>query len=222
MAYRDQSVVGPIALFNGLTGDDTSTQDYRNRQAIFSQGKKADAMFYIQNGYVKLTVKSRTGKKAVLAILRHGDFFGEGCLVSRALRTCTATAIHSCTITQVKRAVLVRNMDREPALARVLISFLLNRLSRLEDEFVDQIFSTSEKRLARILLLLAGIGPHSKSEPMHFVISQETLAEMVGTTRSRVSHFMNVFRAKGFIDYNGSVKVHRSLGVFLLRGQSGQ
>jgi len=208
MPYKDQSAAGPVTLL-AMLGGTTTTHDYRNRQAIFGQGDKADAMFYVQNGYVKLTVSSRAGKKAVIAILRHGDFFGEGCLGKRALRTCTATALPSCTITRVNRAMLVRNMDREPALAKGFISHLLLRLGRLEDEFVDQIFSTSEKRLARILLLLAGIGPRSKPEGVLFVISQETLAEMVGTTRSRVSYFMNVFRTKGFIEYNGSVRVHR-------------
>jgi CRP/FNR family transcriptional regulator, cyclic AMP receptor protein len=217
MTTEDQSAVGPVTLL-AMLGGSTTTHEYRSREAIFAQGDKADAMFYVQNGYVKLTVASSTGKKAVIAILRHGDFFGEGCLGKRALRTCTAAALPSCTITKVNRAVLVRNMDREPGLARVFISYLLHRLGRLEDEFVDQIFSSSEKRLARILLLLAGIGPHSKPEAQLFVISQETLAEMVGTTRSRVSHFMNEFRTRGFIDYNGSVKVHRSLRTFLLRG----
>jgi CRP/FNR family cyclic AMP-dependent transcriptional regulator len=217
MAYKNESAAGPVTLL-AMLGSSTTTHDYRHREAIFGQGDKADAMFYVQDGYVKLTVNSTGGKKAVIAILRHGDFFGEGCLGKRALRTCTATALPSCTITRVNRAMLVRNMDREPALAKGFISHLLLRLGRLEDEFVDQIFSTSEKRLARILLLLAGIGPHSKPEAVLFVVSQETLAEMVGTTRSRVSHFMNVFRTKGFIEYNGSVKVHRSLRTFLLHG----
>jgi CRP/FNR family transcriptional regulator, cyclic AMP receptor protein len=215
MSHEDQSAVGPIAL-HAMVGSNTTTHEFRNRQAIFTQGDKADAMFYIQNGCVKLTVRSKTGKRAVLAILRHGDSFGESCLGKHAVQTCTATAVQSCTITKVNRAVLVRNLNRDPALARVFISYLLLRLARLEDEFVDQIFSTSEKRLARILLLLSGVGRDSKAEAVLFVISQETLAEMVGTTRSRVSHFMNEFRTKGFIDYNGSVKVHRSLRTFLL------
>jgi len=210
-----KSDVGPVALFT-TPGNNATSHYYSSRQAVFTQGDKADAMFYIQNGYVKLTVTSKHGKRAVIAILKHGDFFGEGCLGKRSLRTCTATAIQPCTITRVNRAVIARSIHREPALAQVFISHLLLRLNRIEDEFVDQIFSSSEKRLARILLLLAGVGTQSTQQPVLFVISQETLAEMVGTTRSRVSYFMNRFRTKGFIDYNGSVKVHMSLRNFLL------
>jgi len=215
MTGRRKPDIGPVALLT-MVAKSTTTHDYRNRQAVFTQGDKADAMFFVQHGYVKLTVASGGGKKAVLAILRRGDFFGEGCLGKNLLRTCTATAIQPCTITRVDRTVVVRNIHREPALARLFISHLLLRLGRMEDEFVDQIFSSSEKRLARILLLLAGIGPRSKLEPVLFVISQGTLAEMVGTTRSRVSYFMNGFRKKGFIDYNGSVMVHESLRSFLI------
>ena len=194
----------------------TSSHDYKNRQLIFKQGDKADAMYYIQTGTVKLTVVSKSGKKAVIAILQHGDFFGEGCLTRRSLRRCSATAIQPSTISRMKRATLVRFIHEEPAFAKLLISYLLSRIIRVEDELVDQIFSPSEKRLARILLQLAGFGVLSDQGTAVLKVSQETLAEMVGTTRSRVSHFMNRFRQMGFIDYNGSLRVHRALRTFVL------
>jgi CRP/FNR family transcriptional regulator, cyclic AMP receptor protein len=194
----------------------TTTRDYRSRQAIFEQGDKADSMFYIQNGNVKLTVVSKSGKRAVIAILRHGDCFGEGCLAGQSLRTSTATAIQSSTIARVKRAAIVRFIRQEPAFAKRFISYLLFRMGQIEEEFVDHIFSSSEKRLARVLLLLADFGLQSNPEPVLLKVSQETLAEMVGTTRSRVSYFMNRFREKGLIDYNGSLRVHRGLLTFLL------
>lgn len=196
-------------------GAQATTQDYRNREAIFAQGDKADAMFYIQNGNVKLTVASN-GKKAVIAILRHGDFFGEGCMTSHALRQCTATAIQSSTVSRVKRATIVRFIHKEPAFAKLFISYLLFRVARFQEEFVDQIFNSSEKRLARILLMLAGFGLQPNPQPVLLRVSQETLAEMVGTTRSRVSFFMNRFRKMGLIDYNGTLQVHKSLRSFLL------
>jgi CRP/FNR family cyclic AMP-dependent transcriptional regulator len=152
----------------------------------------------------------------VIAILRHGDFFGEGCLARQSLWTSTAMAIQPSTIARVKRAAIVRIIRREPAFAKLFISYLLFRIGRIEDEFVDQIFSSSEKRLARILLLLAGVGLQSKPKLALVKLNQETLAEMVGTTRSRVSYFMNRFREMGFIDYNGSLRVHKTLLTFLL------
>ncbi|MGD0443519.1 MAG: Crp/Fnr family transcriptional regulator [Edaphobacter sp.] len=204
-------------LFKRVADTQTTTRDYRNRQAIFAQGEKADAMYYIQAGNVKLTVESKGGKKAVIAVLRRGDFFGEGCLTRRSLRISTATAIQPSTIARVKRATVVRILHQDSAFAKLFISFLLGRIGRIEEEFVDQIFSSSEKRLARILLLLASFGLQSKSEPAILKVSQETLAEMVGTTRSRVSYFMNRFRKMGLIDYNGSLQVHRELLTFLLQ-----
>jgi len=215
MAYKNTLAFTSVDLFNRIDTH-TTTRDYRNRQTIFAQGDKADAMFYVQNGNVKLTVASKGGKKAVIAILRHGDFFGEGCLARQSLRTSTATAIQSPTIARVKRATIVRIIHQEPAFAKRFISYLLLRMGRIEEEFVDQIFNSSEKRLARILLLLAGFGLQSKPGPVLLKVSQETLAEMVGTTRSRISYFMNRFREKGFIDYNGSLRVHRALLTFLL------
>lgn len=215
MAYKKTLAFTPLDLFNRM-GTQTTTRDYRNRQTIFAQGDKADAMFYVQNGNVKLTVESKSGKKAVIAILRHGDFFGEGCLARQSLWTSTAMAIQPSTIARVKRAAIVRIIRREPAFAKLFISYLLFRIGRIEDEFVDQIFSSSEKRLARILLLLAGVGLQSKPKLALVKVNQETLAEMVGTTRSRVSYFMNRFREMGFIDYNGSLRVHKTLLTFLL------
>jgi CRP-like cAMP-binding protein len=214
MAYKHTLAFKPVDLFKAFASP-TTTQDYRHRQAIFFQGDKADAMFYIQNGNVKLTVESKNGKKAVIGILRQGDFFGEGCLRRKSLRISTATAIHPSTIARVKRAAIVRIIHERPSFAKPFISYLLFRMGRLEEDFVDQICSSSEKRLARLLLSLAGFGLQSRREPVLLKVSQETLAEMIGTTRSRVSYFMNRFRKMGFIDYNGSLRVHRSLLTFL-------
>lgn len=179
-------------------------------------------MFYVQQGNVKLTVTSRRGKKAVIAILQRGDFFGEGCLASRSLRKNSATALQLATIARVKRTTLVRIIHHEPAFAKVFIAYLLFRIGRVEDGLADQIFSSSEQRLARILLALSGFGRHSKPVPVLLQVSQETLAEMVGTTRSRVSFFMNRFRKMGLIDYNGTLHVHRALFTFLLEEHSGK
>jgi CRP-like cAMP-binding protein len=205
-----------LGLFKRVNAEAT-TQDYRNKECIFAQGDEADAMYYIQNGNVKLTVESATGKKAVVAFLRHGDFFGEGCMTKRSLQMCTATAVESSTIARVKRADLARIVRADPGLSKLFISYLLFRIARIQQELVDQIFSSSEKRLARILLQMAGFGSRSDPEPVLLKVSQETLAEMVGTTRSRVSYFMNRFREMGLIDYNGTLQVHKSLQAFLLR-----
>src|SRR6201986_2775352 len=183
MADEAPVIFDHLDLFKRM-GTQATTQDYRNRQTIFAQGDKADAMFYVQNGNVKLTVASKSGKKAVIAILQHGDFFGEGCLARQSLWTSTATAIQPSTIARVKRAAIVRIIRQEPAFAKRFISYLLFRIGRIEDEFVDQILSSSEKRLARILLLLAGVGLQSNPKLARVNVSQETLAEMVGTTRS--------------------------------------
>ena len=216
MASRHPLAVDSRDLFKRVDTQATS-QDYRNKQAIFAQGDKADAMFYVQNGNVKLTVASKQGKKAVIAVLRRGDLFGEGCLARQSLRVSTATAIQPSTIARIKRATIVRMIRKEPAFAKLLISCLLLRIGRMEEEFVDQICSSSEKRLARVLLKMAGFGLQSKPEPVTVKVTQETLAEMVGTTRSRISYFMNRFRKMGLIDYNGSVRVHAALLTFLLQ-----
>ncbi len=214
MAGKKQNTRIPTDFFKRLDSP-ASTYEYRNKQAIFTQGDKADALFYIRAGHVKLTVTSKNGKKAVIAILRQGDFFGEGCVTKRSLRISGATAVEATTIVRVMRPDIVRMIHREPEFAKLFISHLLVRIGRIEEEFLDQIFNSSEKRLARILLLMAGFGLHEETEPVLFKVSQGTLAEMVGTTRSRVSFFMNSFRSRGFIDYNGSVQVHPALLTFL-------
>jgi CRP/FNR family transcriptional regulator, cyclic AMP receptor protein len=198
-------------------GKEKTSREYCNQETIFRQGDAADAMFYIQNGNVKVTVTSRRGKRAVLAILRQGDFFGERCLVRRSLRMSTATAIHQSTIARVKRKTIVRIMQQEPAFAKLVISYLLSRIVRIEENFVDQILHSSEKRLARILLLLARSRSQSDSKSVVLKVTQQTLAEMVGTTRSRVSFFMNGFRKSGFIHYKGGLRVHRGLFTFALQ-----
>ncbi|MGZ4842708.1 MAG: Crp/Fnr family transcriptional regulator [Candidatus Angelobacter sp.] len=189
--------------------------DYRNNQPIFAQGDAADSMFYIESGNVKLTVLSKLGKRAVLAILRQGDFFGEGCLAARAVRMSTATAIHQTTVSRVTKPTLVSIINEDPAFAKLLISHLLFRIDGIEEDFIDQLFNFTEKRLARTLWLLASFGKTSKTEPAILKVTQGTLADMVGTTRSRVSFFMNRFRKMGLIDYNGSLHVHRTLQAFL-------
>ncbi|HVU46743.1 MAG TPA: Crp/Fnr family transcriptional regulator [Terracidiphilus sp.] len=193
------------------------TRQYMNQETVYIQGDKSDAMFFIRSGNVKLTAKSKSGKKAIIAILHEGDFFGEGCLSRESLRMSTATVVQTSSITRVTRASIARSLHREPAFAKNFVSHLVFRIARIEEAFVDQIFSNSEKRLARILLVMAGFGQQSKPEPVLLKISQETLAEMVGTTRSRVSHFMNHFRDLGLIDYNGSLRVHPSLLTFLTK-----
>jgi CRP/FNR family cyclic AMP-dependent transcriptional regulator len=197
-------------------GKEKTSREYCNKETIFKQGDPSDAMFYIQDGNVKVTVTSKRGKRAVLAILRQGDFFGERCLVSRSLRTSTATAIHQSTIARVERTTIARIMQQEPAFAKLVILYLLSRIVRIEEDFVDQILHSSEKRLARILLLLARSGAQSESKS-GMKVSQQTLAEMVGTTRSRVSFFMNGFRKRGFIHYKGGLRVHRGLFTFALQ-----
>ena len=197
-------------------GAQSTTQEYRSGQSIFKQGDKSDALFYIQKGNAKLTVVSKSGKKAVIALLRCGDFFGEGCLTGGTVRSSTAKAIRPSTITQVKRQAIVRILKQEPAFAKLFISHLQFRIERIEEDLVDQVCSSSEKRLARILLLLSDFGLQDRPELAHPKVDQETLAEMVGTTRSRVSYFMNRFREMGLIDYNGSLHVHKALHTFLL------
>jgi CRP-like cAMP-binding protein len=193
----------------------STTQEYHIGQLIFDQGDKADAIFYIQDGNAKLTVVSKSGKKAVIAILRQGDFFGEGCLAKRALRTSSATAIRPSTIARMERSKMVSILQKEPAFAKLFTAHLLFRIGRIEEDLVDQVCNTSEKRLARLLLILTDFGRQAELEPGIPKVNQETLAEMVGTPRSRVSYFMNRFRTKGYIDYNGSLHVHKALETFL-------
>ncbi len=211
-----RALVVKSEMFLKRIGSRRTSREYRNKQPIFSQGDAADAMFYVEAGNVKLTVLSKRGKKAVIAIFRQGDFFGEGCLGAPSLRMSTATAVQLSTIVRVEKAIIVRIIHDDPVFARLLIAHLLSRVVRIEEDFLDQLFNSSEKRLARTLLLLAGLGAQSKPHPAGLNVSQGTLAEMVGTTRSRVSFFMNRFRKMGLIEYNGSLRVHEALLTFLL------
>ena len=192
---------------------------YRKDQIVFSQGDPADAVFYIQKGKVKVTVVSEQGKEAVVAILGTNEFFGEGCLAGQPRRIATVAAMTDSIIMRLEKAAIVRVIHEEPAFSEMFIAHLLARTIRVEADLVDQLFNSSEKRLARLLLLLANFGKEGKPEPIIAKISQETLAEMIGTTRSRVSFFMNKFRKLGFIDYNGGIEVHSSLLNVVLHDQ---
>jgi CRP-like cAMP-binding protein len=181
------------------------------KQAIFAQGDPSDAVFYIKKGKVRLSVVSERGKEATIAILNPGDFFGEGCLTGQPLRLCTATAMTDCSAMRIEKKSMMEVLHREHAFSDMFVKYLLTRNIRYEEDLVDQLFNSSEKRLARVLLLLAQFGKDGKPEVAIPKLSQETLAEMVGTTRSRVSFFMNRFRKLGFIRYNGGLEVHSSL-----------
>ena len=197
--------------FLAAAGKGKSRNGYQKNQIVFSQGDPADAIFHILKGRIKLTVVSKQGKEAVVAILGAGDFFGEGCLAGQPLRMARATTMSECAIMRVEKAVVIRLLHNEPAFSELLLRHLLSRNIRIEEDLVDQLFNSSEKRLARVLLLLANFGKEGKPAPVIPKISQETLAEIVGTTRSRVSFFMNRFRKLGFIEYDGSLEVHSSL-----------
>jgi CRP/FNR family cyclic AMP-dependent transcriptional regulator len=186
---------------------------FSKKQAIFVQGDPSDAVFYIQKGKVRLTVVSKTGKEATLGILNEGDFFGEGCLAGQPLRLLSATAMTDCSVMQIDKKCMMEVLHREHAFSDMFVAYLLTRNVRHEEDLVDQLFNSSEKRLARMLLLLAHFGKDGKPESVIPKISQETLAEMVGTTRGRVSFFMNRFRRLGFIDYRtgDELQVHSSL-----------
>jgi CRP/FNR family cyclic AMP-dependent transcriptional regulator len=191
---------------------------FRKKQTIFSQDDSSDAVFYIREGKVKLAVVSEIGKEATIGIMNKGDFFGEACLNGQALRLCSATAMTDCSVMRIDKKSMMEVLHREHAFSDMFVTYLLARNIRYEEDLVDQLFNSSEKRLARILLLLANFGKEGKPETLVPKISQETLAEMVGTTRSRVSFFMNRFRKLGFVDYDGGsgLQVHTSLlGVVL-------
>jgi CRP-like cAMP-binding protein len=197
--------------FLANAGEGKTISKYRKNKIIFSQGQVADAVFYIQQGKVKVTVVSEQGKEAVIAILEPGHFFGEGCLNGHSLRIGTTRAIDECVVTRLEKATMIAAIHDEPEFSELFMSYLLTRSSRIEEDLIDQLFNSSEKRLARLLLLLANFGKEGRAEPIVGKISQETLAEMIGTTRSRVSFFMNKFRKLGFIEYNGTLEVHNSL-----------
>jgi len=200
----------PVVFFKTVAqGRAISAHD--RKQIIFAQGDAANSVFYIKKGKVKVTVVSRHGKEAVVAILGEDEFMGEGCLIGQPKRLATATAMTECEIMRVEKTAIVQVLKEEPAFAQMFIVHILARNARVEEDLVDQLFNSTEKRLARVLLLLANFGKEGRPEPIIAKISQETLAEMIGTTRSRVSHFMNKFRQLGFIDYNGHLEIHSSL-----------
>jgi CRP-like cAMP-binding protein len=206
----------PTAFLTKIARGKT-TRTYRSKQVVFAQGDAADAVFFIETGKVKLTVVSTRGKEAVIGVLERGSFFGEGSLAGQPLRMATASAIQASSIIRVARTTMVDLLHREPEVAELFIAYLLSRNVRIEEDLVDQLFNSSEKRLARILLLLAHFGKEPRPETVIPQISQETLAAMIGTTRSRVSHFMNRFRKLGFIQYNGGLQVHSGLLTVVLR-----
>jgi len=198
-------------------GEGITTVSWRKDATVFAQGDEADALYFIQTGKVKITVVSAQGKEAVVAILGAGDFFGEGCIAGQSLRISTATTLVESSIARLEKAAVVRFLRTQPAFAELFTRYLLARNIRIEADLIDQLFNSSEKRLARLLLLLANFGKEGQPHPINTPISQETLAEMIGTTRARVSYFMNRFRRLGFIEYNGNIEVHSSLlGVMLL------
>lgn len=184
---------------------------FPKKQVIFSQDDLSDAVFYIHKGKVKLAVVSKSGKEATIGILNEGDFLGEGCLTGQPMRLGSATALTDCSVMRIEKKVMMEVLHREHAFSDLFVAYLLTRNIRYEADLVDQLFNSSEKRLARVLLLLARFGKDGKPEVAIPKISQETLAEMVGTTRSRVSFFMNRFRKLGFIQYDGEIQVHSSL-----------
>jgi CRP-like cAMP-binding protein len=200
----------PLAFLAKVGAGKTILEFHRN-QSIFLQGDVADSVFYLQNGRVKLTVISEHGKEAVVAILEPGQFFGEGCLNGHPLRLATTTSMEDCLITAITKEAMIATLHDEPAFSELFMSYLLSRNSRIEEDLIDQLFNSSERRLARLLLLLANFGKDGAPLTISPNISQETLAEMIGTTRSRVSFFLNKFRKMGLIDYNGKIEVHTSL-----------
>ncbi len=200
----------PKVFFAKMRGEVT-TVTYRKDQTLFQQGDPADSVFYIQSGKIKIAVVSPQGKEAVVAILDAGDFCGEGCLAGQVVRMASVIALTDCEAVRIEKAAMVRLIHDEPAVSEMFVTHLLARNVRVEADLVDQLFNSSEKRLARLLLILANFGKEGKPEAIVPSISQETLAEMIGTTRSRVSFFMNKFRQLGFIDYNGHIEVHSSL-----------
>jgi CRP/FNR family cyclic AMP-dependent transcriptional regulator len=218
MVIKGRASFNPKA-FLARVGAGRSLGTYRKDHIVFAQGDPADAVFYIQKGKVKVTVLSEQGKEAVVAILEADEFFGEACLAGQAQRIATVATMTDSVIMRLEKAAIVQVIHQEPAFSEMFIAHLLGRTIRVEADLVDQLFNSSEKRLARVLLLLANFGKEGKPEPIIAKISQETLAEMIGTTRSRVSFFMNKFRKLGFIQYNGGIEVHSSLLNAVLHDQ---
>src|ERR1700694_2464534 len=198
-------------VFLARLGEGKTILEYRKDQIVFAQGDVADTIFYIQKGRLKVVVVSEQGKEAVVGVLEPGQFFGEGCMNGHSLRISTTTALEDCLVTAITKSAMLAVLHSEPAFSEMFMAYLLTRNSRIEEDLIDQLFNSSEKRLARLLLLLANFGKDGSPQPISPNISQETLAEMIGTTRSRVSFFMNKFRKLGFISYNGKIEVHNSL-----------
>jgi CRP/FNR family cyclic AMP-dependent transcriptional regulator len=205
--------------FPAQTGKGKSVAKYRKKQIVFSQGDPADAVFYIQKGKFKVTVVSDRGKEAVAAILGPDEFFGEACMTGQVLRLVTVSAMTEAVVERIEKPAMIRMVQKDPAFSEMFMTHILNRTIRVEADLIDQLFNSSERRLARLLLLLANYGNEGSPEPLLAKISQETLAEMIGTTRSRVSFFMNRFRKLGFITYNGHIEVHKSLLNLVLHEQ---
>jgi CRP/FNR family cyclic AMP-dependent transcriptional regulator len=210
MSINNNTQFDPSMFLNSV-GPGRTITNYRAGRVIYSQGDIADAVFYIQDGKVKLSVNSTQGKEAVVALLGPGDFCGEACLGGQIKRVGTATIMADAVIARISKAAMVAAIHRNPSLAEMFIAYTLNRTLRVEADLIDQLFNSSEKRLARLLLLLANFGKEGSPQPIAVKISQETLAEMIGTTRPRVNAFMNKFRKLGFIDYNGGISVNASL-----------
>src|ERR1700691_1775044 len=207
------------ALFLDTAARGRTLAKHRKSEIIFSQGDEANAVFYIKKGKVKVTVVSKQGKEAVVAIMGVDEFVGEGCLIGQPKRLATARAMTDCGTMRVENTEIMRVIRDEPAISQMFVAHILTRNARVEEDLLDQLFNSSEKRLARLLLLMANFGKEGRPEPLIAKIDQETLAEMIGTTRSRVSHFMNKFRKAGFIDYNGHLEVHSSLLSVVLADQ---
>jgi CRP/FNR family cyclic AMP-dependent transcriptional regulator len=215
MARKVRAAFDPKAFFSTVDHGRTLSSVVRNA-VVFRQSAPADAVFYIQKGRIKIVVTSQQGKEAVVGVLGAGDFFGEGCLIGQPRRLATAKAMTESEIVRVARTEMVRLLHDKPEFGEVFMKHLLTRNSRVEEDLVDQLFNSSEKRLARTLLLLANFGKDGAPQPITTSISQATLAEIVGTTRPRVSPFMNKFRKLGFIEYNGHLQIHSSLLSVLL------
>jgi CRP/FNR family cyclic AMP-dependent transcriptional regulator len=215
VARKAESTFDPKAFLASVNRGHT-VSDLRPEEMVFRQSAAADAVFYIQKGKIKMVVASKQGKEAVVGIFGPGEFFGEGCLIGQPLRLATAKAMTDSQVVRVGKGEMLRVLHAEPTFAELFMTHLLTRNSRVEEDLVDQLFNSSEKRLARTLLLLANFGKEGGPQPITTKISQETLAEIIGTTRPRVSHFMNKFRKLGFIKYNGHLEIHSSLLSVLL------
>jgi CRP/FNR family cyclic AMP-dependent transcriptional regulator len=208
---RAKKALFEFKTFFEEAGEGKSVLKFKKNDIVFSQGDAADSIFYIQKGKVKLNVQSEHGKEAVVGIMEAGQFFGEGCLNGHSVRVATTVTLEDSIITSITKTAMRATLQSEPRFSELFLNYVLTRNSRVEEDLIDQLFNSSERRLARLLLILAHFGKEGSPEPIDVEISQETLAEMIGTTRSRVSFFMNKFRKLGFISYNGKIHVHTSL-----------